>query len=353
MVMNLTSFSSEKFKQTTTMYGFLLVIASSVCVTCLGASLERAETSIGNISDVRYLLWTRDNPGDDDFYQLHYRDPDSLSDSPFKGERPTYFIMHGFARHGLVSWIRDAKTGILEQYDANVFSVDWKKLCPLPFYIESVENVYKVGQLNADLINWLNEETGLEPSQIEMSGHSLGAHVCGITGKALGFTGAAPLARITGMDPAGPGFHNMSSEFKLQPSDAVFVDVIHTNAGYIVNGEIGLEYPVGDVDFFVNGGSHQVGCDPNVIGGDYMDMFTACSHSRSHNYWLESVTAIRPDKTFTSWPCDSWEDFENGQCQESCGQGCLDMGFHVNRDLTGVYYLATNWHAPFALGDKQ
>lgn len=63
------------------------------------------------------------------------------------------------------------------------------------------------------------------------------------------------LPRITGLDPAMPGFITADNENKLDASDAKFVDVIHTNA--LVQGQI---QESGHVDFYVNGGTLQPGC---------------------------------------------------------------------------------------------
>ena len=85
-------------------------------------------------------------------------------------------------------------------------------------------------------------------------GHSLGAQTCGLSGKDLIQLGGSKLKydRISGLDPAGPGFTNDVSctalggcdggilgfwrnenppGARLGPNDADFVDVIHTD-GY-------------------------------------------------------------------------------------------------------------------------
>lgn len=61
--------------------------------------------------------------------------------------------------------------------------------------------------------------------------------------------------RITGLDPALPFFATPNSEWKLDPEDADFVDVIHTNAGLF-----GKIERCGDVDFYFNGGQSQPRC---------------------------------------------------------------------------------------------
>lgn len=61
--------------------------------------------------------------------------------------------------------------------------------------------------------------------------------------------------RITGLDPAMPGFSTVSNENKLDPSDGDFVDVLHTNAFLQ-----GVVQQSGHVDFYMNGGVFQPGC---------------------------------------------------------------------------------------------
>lgn len=68
----------------------------------------------------------------------------------------------------------------------------------------------------------------------------------------------------SGLDPAGPIFELAKSGARLDIGDADFVDVIHTNAGSILQGRVGLVHAVGHADFYVNGGSLQNGC----FGGD-------------------------------------------------------------------------------------
>jgi hypothetical protein len=57
------------------------------------------------------------------------------------------------------------------------------------------------------------------------------------------------VGRITGLDPSGPLFHSVGRADRLDPSDAQFVDVIHTAGKWVGNDDIS-----GHADFFPNGG---------------------------------------------------------------------------------------------------
>lgn len=106
-----------------------------------------------------------------------------------------------------------------------------------------------------------------------------GAQVAGIAGHEL----KGKLRRITGLDPAGisynvclilpfklltfgtipgPGFRFLDNEFRLDKSDAEFVDVFHTAAGtrLFTGGHFSIFDALGHVDVYFNGGERQAGC---------------------------------------------------------------------------------------------
>lgn len=61
------------------------------------------------------------------------------------------------------------------------------------------------------------------------------------------------------LDPAGLFFTGMPTGARLHRTDAVFVDVVHTNGGSPLNS-FGMSQAIGTVDFYVNGGSTQPPC---------------------------------------------------------------------------------------------
>lgn len=289
--------------------------------------------------DVNFLLWTRSNPGDLQFHTLLLGDADNLAAAPLTPSDPTALLIHGYTSSGFTGWSRTAKTELLSYSPYNVISVDWESLAEGPWYPGAVQNTQVVGERTARLLEWLQEEAGLDTTLVQVTGHSLGAHVSGAIGQHLqGFR----LQYITGLDPAGPLFHNVTSDFRLDASDAEFVQVIHTDACSIIESCLGLAEPCGHVDFYPNAGEYQPGCSDLSKQGETR----GCSHSRAHDYWIESINGETP---FLARPCSDWDAYVAGEC-DSCGQGCLEMGFHVQKGLTGNYYLRTNDAPPFAMG---
>uniref|UniRef100_A0A915JK89 Lipase domain-containing protein n=1 Tax=Romanomermis culicivorax TaxID=13658 RepID=A0A915JK89_ROMCU len=63
------------------------------------------------------------------------------------------------------------------------------------------------------------------------------------------------------LDPAGPLFACQNESIRLDPSDARFVQVIHTNGDSLSRGGLGALQRMGHVDFYPNGGVTQPGCN--------------------------------------------------------------------------------------------
>merc|ERR1711970_458875 len=105
-------------------------------------------------------------------------------------------------------------------------------------------------------------------------GHSLGAHVCGYAGDWFRYLSKHSIARIDGLDPAGPLFLDAKANNRLDKGDADFVSIIHTDAF-----GAGIDFNIGHADFWPNGGKNQPGCEGNPD----------CNHDFSHQLWAYSV----------------------------------------------------------------
>lgn len=66
--------------------------------------------------------------------------------------------------------------------------------------------------------------------------------------------------KILGLDPTIIFYMGNNRSRDLDPTDAHFVDVLHTGAGVL--GQWG---PNGHADFYFNGGSSQPGCQSSTI----------------------------------------------------------------------------------------
>ncbi|KAK0071338.1 hypothetical protein PV326_001357 [Microctonus aethiopoides] len=174
------------------------------------------------------------------------------------------------------------------------------------------------------MVKFLKTDGGQSLSDVHIMGHSLGAHVAGYAGAYMsGFIG-----RITGLDPAGPLFetpHLKDPEDRLDETDAVFVDIIHTCGGIL-----GFVQPIGHIDFYPNNGTlPQPLCPP-------ADPTVLCSHGMALVFMLNS---IKYPNEFDAIECDSWENYKKGSCS---GNSIAKMGEYVDRDARGKYYLKTS-----------
>ncbi|KAF8786061.1 Inactive pancreatic lipase-related protein 1 like protein [Argiope bruennichi] len=303
---------------------------------------------------VKFYLFTPSNP--DEAYELEITQ-ESLSNSTFDSKFGTTFLVHGFMSDLDYDDDRfEIKDALLRVGNYNVFIVDWTEHNGLP-YAQAVANTRVVGALVARMIHFLTNETGITPQSVHLIGHSLGAHTSGYAGKRV-----PGLGRITGLDPAGPYFQDADREVRLDRTDALFVDVIHTDGAENVLGGLGISDPIGHIDFYPNGGRRQLGCVYSSTGdtavGAAINFTTkwiqnGCDHGRANLYFLESIgrTACR----FLSVQCSSYGDYERGLCPPE-NSTVVDMGFHLKRPPGGSpplkFYLRTKSEEPHCLEDS-
>ncbi|KAH6941728.1 hypothetical protein HPB50_022939 [Hyalomma asiaticum] len=308
----------------------------------------------------RFLLYTPRQP-DVPVVLARNVTAEELRNSAFDPRLETKLFVHGFLQIMKVPDypMRTIKDALLNAGDFNVILVDWASGSKYD-YIQATSNTRVVGLEIARL-----QAYGVTAESFHIFGHSLGSHIAGYAGQKL-----RSLGRITGLDPAEPFFEGMSPLVRLDPSDAVFVDAIHTDGkrfavpfplvGY------GMIDPVGHIDFYPNGGVTQPGCEKvirnfSLKNGAFQGLrdSVTCRHERANQFMAEAlVTEASRDLgqcTFVAYACASYEAFLSGKCAD-CGPdgtGCAVMGLSSitsrSRQGTVKMYIQTNQDTPFCV----
>ncbi|ENN80261.1 hypothetical protein YQE_03256, partial [Dendroctonus ponderosae] len=245
----------------------------------------------------------------------------------FAANRDTVVLIHGWRNHYLSPINVEIRPALLLSKDVNVIVVDWSPIASAN-YLTAQGSVLAIGNFIGDFLIRLNNEVAHSLSRVTIVGFSLGAHIAGNTGaRTRGLAGT-----IVGLDPAGPLFTVNNINNRLDPTDAQYVHVIHTN-----DGVMGFGIPMGDVDYYPNGGSTQPGCGIDVAG--------SCAHSRSYFYYAESVN----DNRYVSRLCTNFSVFQNNQCNVNAAS-LLGSWPIARATQSGGYFLLTNSQSPFARG---
>ncbi|XP_045533880.1 lipase member H [Papilio machaon] len=188
---------------------------------------------------------------------------------------------------------------------------------------------YLLGELLAQLAH-----RGLSHKDIELLGASLGAHIAYHAAiKYHQLTNRKPM-RLTGLDPAGPCFRNLSPEDRFSASAAHMVDALHSN----MDG-FGLADTVGHIDIYANGGEYQ----QSMVNGFLLPCLTLCSHMRSAMYWVSALN--NPDK-FLAVRCQSVSRARHGDCYDQQLVTNV-LGSNTDFNRPGIYYLPTNETDPY------
>ncbi|KAK7939659.1 hypothetical protein WMY93_002985 [Mugilogobius chulae] len=312
---------------------FLFVLALYMRSEVLGVAEQQEDNKCADISNttwqqyrtrtklqVRYLLLTRSNL---DCAQAFSQESLSKTRLPphFNTSLMSKVIVHGYRAMGSKpSWVMELAEVLLKSEDVNVLIVDWVYGASFAYNLV-VESYKEVSVQISVLINQLQKQ-GSRLESFHFIGVSLGAHVAGFVGTLF----EGKIGRITALDPAGPMFKRADTFDRLDPSDAKFVDAIHTDSDYF-----GISIPVGHIDFFLNGGNDQTGCARSRFASMYG--YVICDHMRALHVYM---SALNGSCALTALPCTSYEDFLMGKCVDcSVFKGtCPTIGLSENSGIT-------------------
>ncbi|XP_054010936.1 uncharacterized protein LOC128893753 [Hylaeus anthracinus] len=285
-------------------------------------TVEETQRELPN--HVIFNLYTRVTPETPQI--LRVNDTISLKNSCFSPKRPTIIATHGWINSHNNPSCTEIRDAYLKHGDYNVILVDWSYISMKP-YAWARSRVPMVSKYVSAFINFLVEH-GLDVSKLTVAGHSLGGQVAGLASHY-----AKHKAKLViSLDPALPLFEKSGPGERVSRGDAEYVMVIHTAAGLY-----GYDVPLGDIDFYPNGGTDQLGCTAATLG--------FCSHFRAPYYFAESINS---ERGFWGVKCDNYEDYRAGKCKSN--PVALMGGVKPNFEARGTYYLDTAPAPPFALG---
>ncbi|XP_041987174.1 pancreatic lipase-related protein 2-like [Aricia agestis] len=266
----------------------------------------------------------------------YYEMGDLAKDPYFDFNKTTLVYVSGFldSPHFLFSrLVADAYNNL----GYNILNLDTNKFTTLEYQL-ACRMSRPVGKHVAEMLANLTR-VGLDPKKLQLLGLSLGGQTISFIAKEYKKLTGSKVARVTGLDPAGPCFRNLGPEDRIDSSDADFVDIISTN----IDG-FGMAAPVAHVQFYVNGGEFQPG-GPIL----WYNCGIVCSHIYSFAIWL---SAIRNPSSFIGIQCDSVQQARDNSCYGRYPLVTNVMGLNTDRRRKGIFYLATGQFPPYYLGPK-
>ncbi|KAL0280760.1 UNVERIFIED_CONTAM: hypothetical protein PYX00_001964 [Menopon gallinae] len=289
----------------------LFAVAGAEVTEDFGEYFENFKPNI-TLSDITFTLYQRKHNGSG--IQMFLGDKESIKKAGFDPKLPVKVATHGYQADACGDSVQCLRKAFHAQEDCNFISIDWSKYSKNILYDQAALAVKPVGIHISKFLRFLRDETKFDIKKLHVIGHSLGAQVVSFASDEFP---NEKVGRITGTDPAGPIFQNLPNKERLDASDAHFVDVIHTNTIYL-----GIFRPSGTVDYYVNGGNNQPGCDK-------WDFF--CHHNMAHRYITHSV---KNNKNFDSVKCKDLKEAVEGKCNGEKAP----MGIGATAAKPGIYY---------------
>lgn len=128
-------------------------------------------------NDVTYHLYTPTNPTAARDFKIG-----GASTSGINTNLPFKILVHGWQASVDVDWYASAVKEYLRKGAYNVIAVDWSGPAASA-YGDAVTAAYEIAEVNGRFVQELYQKLGVAPENLHFIGHSLGAHISGLTGK--------------------------------------------------------------------------------------------------------------------------------------------------------------------------
>lgn len=283
--------------------------------------------------DLRFLYYNRTSR-DEGIVLNHFSGAGMLKRVGFDPDLPTEIFIHGFSEASPGQSGEAIKNAYMSIGDYNIILIDWSTMSTFPWYSQAKSNVKFVAKILSQFLEVFHDSREMPIEKVHLIGFSLGSHVASFVGKYLRRDLRIP--RITALDPAFPEYSLADVSRRLTPSDADYVDVIHTDAGIF-----GMPFSVGHADFYPNEGKAlQPGCQPSYLlnEGSFVNLVIGCSHIRAWQLYAESILNLY---AFPATRCKVWK----GPKRECNFTVDAYLGYQ-NRKTFGEFYLETNTGKP-------
>uniref|UniRef100_A0A0A9YZE1 Pancreatic lipase-related protein 2 n=1 Tax=Lygus hesperus TaxID=30085 RepID=A0A0A9YZE1_LYGHE len=188
-------------------------------------------------------------------------------------------------------------------------------------YAPSTTLVPCVGDLLAQFLKRIHQESHIDWDRITLVAHSLGSQLSGDAGNKVG----GKLGKIIALDPATPLYYKTSH---LHPKSAKKVVVLHTTPG---------QFNMGTADFYANAKT-QPGCE-KYSKVTQLTKALSCSHNRSYEYFIEAVLNRH---AFPARKCASYAKYKEGMCEKS-----NSTYFGPDTKVFGTYFFKTKSEKPY------
>ncbi|KAF7993896.1 hypothetical protein HCN44_011165 [Aphidius gifuensis] len=242
--------------------------------------------------------------------------------------KPLVYYAHGYIEHPSNESVQTIIEAYLKRGTDNIFIIDWSQLAAggVDEVVGRIKDVAKIIARSLDEVVKL----GLDIEKFHFVGHSMGAQVAGFVGRYSNNS----IPRISGLDPAFPGFYYIGIGH-IDKDSARFVDNIHTDRGYY-----GAPTDTGTVDFYANGGHRpQPGCE---FIGRFLTPPDLCSHWRSWRFYAETVNN---NTAFLATPCSNYAWYKLGWCNSN---DKVYYGYASPTNIEGSYYFETGDKFPYS-----